>query len=351
MSVTGSSDDMPTAAPLNVDVTILQCPLNGDPLHQEGDWLVSSRGERYPIIQGVPVLLVKTTDPTLWVVSASYDAARNQPDDPYHEGTIGCGQAEMRRLRERLKDGVERDVDPIISSLIGATSGYMYVEMVGSLPVVPIPDIRLPQGNGRLLDIGCNWGRWSVAAARKGYKVVGVDPSLGAVLAARRLADKMGLDAQFVVGDALHLPFRAGSFDNIFSYSVLQHFSYGDCAKAIDEAGRVSAPGASLTIQMPNVFGIRCLYHQARRRFREATGFAVRYYTPARLSRTFDSYGPNRLEVDGFFGLGIQPTDRPLVSGFKRRVIDASEILRGLSRWVPGLKYTADSLYVRATRQ
>ena len=38
----------------------------------------------------------------------------------------------------------------------------------------------------RLLDLGSSWGRWSIAAARKGYSVVGLDPSLGAVLAARR---------------------------------------------------------------------------------------------------------------------------------------------------------------------
>ena len=29
----------------------------------------------------------------------------------------------------------------------------------------------------------------------------------------------------FVVGDARFLPFRSGSFDYVWSYSVLQHFS------------------------------------------------------------------------------------------------------------------------------
>jgi SAM-dependent methyltransferase len=76
----------------------------------------------------------------------------------------------------------------------------------------PIPDIRLPQGQAKLLlDVGCSWGRWSIAARRKGYSPVGLDPSLGAVLAARRIADSLGLAFYGVVGDARILPFRAGS--------------------------------------------------------------------------------------------------------------------------------------------
>ena len=48
-------------------------------------------------------------------------------------------------------------------------------------------ELLLDLPRGPLLDIGCSWGRWSLAAARKGYSVVGIDPSLGAVMAARRI--------------------------------------------------------------------------------------------------------------------------------------------------------------------
>jgi 2-polyprenyl-3-methyl-5-hydroxy-6-metoxy-1,4-benzoquinol methylase len=341
----------PKTSELTVDITILRCPLNGDALRVDGEWLISTKGERYPIIQGVPVLLVETNDPTLWVVSASYNAARDNSNDVYHEDTIGCGPVELGRLRDKLKSDKDANVDPVIASLVAATGGHLYLDLVGALPEVPIPNIRLSESAGSLLDIGCNWGRWSIAAARKGRTVVGIDPSLGAVLAAKRLADKLGVDAQFIVGDALRLPFAAGTFDTVFSYSVLQHFSREDCAAAIREAARVSALDGSLMVQMPNAFGLRSSYHIARRRCRSVSGFAVRYYTPRNLSRMFaDNYGANRLEVDGYFGLGIQPSDRRLLSPFKRRVIDASEFLRGVARWLPGLKYIADSLYVHAQK-
>src|SRR5204863_8472237 len=136
----------------------------------------------------------------------------------------------------------------------------------GVLDRYPIPVLRLPDGGGRrLLDVGCSWGRWSMAAARNGYRVVGIDPSLGAVMAARRVARDLKFDASFVVGDARFLPFVQDSFDTVFSYSVIQHFSKVDAKQAIGEIARVLAHGGTTKVQMPSQLGIRCLYHQFRR--------------------------------------------------------------------------------------
>jgi len=308
-------------------------------------------GECYPIIQGVPVLLTKTEDPTHWVLSASYDAARNRPDDVYYEDTIGLFPADLANLKEQMKSGLIDSVDPIVSFLVGATSGNMYRDLIGKLETIPIPEFRMPSGNGLMLDIGCSWGRWSVAAAQNGYTVVGIDPSLGAVLAAKRLTQELGIDAQFVVADALRLPFQDKTFDYIFSYSVLQHLSRDDCEKITREAGRVSNDNAELMIQMANMFGIRSLYHLARRGFRSGSGFDVRYYSPNQLVRMFEkNYGHSRLSVDCYFGLGIQAADRHVVSTPKRLVIDASEFLRSAAGHLPFLRYAADSLYICSYR-
>jgi hypothetical protein len=37
-----------------------------------------------------------------------------------------------------------------------------------------------PKGRDKLSDVGCSWGRWSIAPAKKGFSVVGIDSSLGA---------------------------------------------------------------------------------------------------------------------------------------------------------------------------
>jgi SAM-dependent methyltransferase len=162
-------------------------------------------------------------------------------------------------------------IDPIVSFLVGATNGIAYKHLRGRLSDYPIPELRLPTANGKvLLDVGCNWGRWCIAAARLGYVPIGVDPSLGAVLAAKRVAAQLGLYIQLVVGDARFLPFPSDSMDFAFSYSVLQHFARADAISAVKEIGRVLKTGGMSLVQMPTVCGVRCLYHQARGNF--ATG-------------------------------------------------------------------------------
>ncbi|MBM5784709.1 MAG: class I SAM-dependent methyltransferase [Cyanobacteria bacterium K_DeepCast_35m_m1_288] len=335
----------------------LRCPSSGEPLGLEGDALHTGDGISYPIVHGVPVLLPPTERPTLWVATASRQQAGANPSDPWQLGTIGLSPRELAELKSRVEAHLTtpEPIDPVVSFLIGATNGHLYDQLRGQLRSLPIPALRLPRarGNELLLDVGCSWGRWSIAAARAGYQVIGIDPSLGAVLAGQRLAKAMGLDQriQFVCGDALRLPLAASSVDQVFSYSVLQHFARDDFARALQQLAIVSKPGARLLIQMPNRFGLRSIFHIVKRRFQEPSGFDVRYYTPNQLKHQVSmTYGPTSLEVDGFFGLGIQPTDLPLMTKPKQLVIHASEALRRLCYKLPPLKFFADSLYLRALR-
>src|SRR6185436_11504330 len=157
-------------------------------------------------------------------------------------------------------------IDEFVQGEIPYTSGNLYFSVQHKLTRYPIPETRLRKGNGeRLLDIGCNWGRWSIAAAQKGYKPIGIDPSLDAVLAARRVSKQLGVETDFVVGDARYLPFLADSFDTVFSYGVFQHFSKENVRTSLDEIGRVLKRDGNTLIQMPNKYGIR-QYQQYRRR-------------------------------------------------------------------------------------
>jgi SAM-dependent methyltransferase len=239
-----------------------------------------------------------------------------------------------------------------VSFLIGATNGIAYKHLIGKLQEYPIPELCLPSANGQvLLDVGCNWGRWCIAAARLGYTPIGIDPSLGAVLAAKRVAAQLGLNVKFVVGDARFLPFRTGSMDVVFSYSVLQHFSKGDASRAIKEVGRVLQANGKSVVQMPTVLGFRCMYHQARRRFREARDFEVRYWSIPALRQVFTKHvGRTTFSVDCFLGIGLQAADLRLMPLSLRVVIRVSELLRKTSRVLPWFCYVADSVYVESTR-
>jgi SAM-dependent methyltransferase len=326
------------------------------PLEQEGSFLVCPGGHDYPVVDGVPILLLADKEQTIGIAKASLASARlvaegGVSEDPWFTSTLGISEAEKAGILELAKSP-GASIDPVVQFMIGATNGLLYKDLIGKCKSYTIPELRLQPGNGgRLLDIGCNWGRWSVAAARLGYRPVGIDPSLGAVFAARRVSRQLGLTADFVVGDARFLPFPDGFFDAVFSYSVIQHFSKDDARRSLAEAGRVLKPGGHSLVQMPNRFGLRCLFHQAGRGFRSAAGFEVRYWSLPELRRAFTStIGPARFSVDCFFGLGLQAADLNLMSRRNRSVVQLSEFLRLLSKRLPVLSYLADSIYVESIR-
>ena len=237
---------------------------------------------------------------------------------------------------------------------VAKTCGRLYAPVIGRLDQYPIPELRLPPGQGQLfLDIGCNWGRWSIAAARAGYDVVGIDPSLGAVLAARRICEQLGLKARFVVADCRFLPFAPALFGVGFCYGVFQHIDKDRALLSLAELGRVLEPGGTSLVQLPHLYGIRSLYNYARRGFRAPVKFDdIRYWTLAEMQRACArTIGPASLSVDAYFGLGIQSSDVHLLPWRFRLVVHASGALRRLSMKLPWLRHCADSIYVTARRQ
>jgi ubiquinone/menaquinone biosynthesis C-methylase UbiE/uncharacterized protein YbaR (Trm112 family) len=313
---------------------LVVCPRDKKPLELEGDFLVCPDDHRYRVLEGVPILLVSEAQQT------------------HIEGTRALALAESGDASQlaRFQVGPE-DIDPFVKNAIGATNGGLYQHLVGNLKEYPIPALRLPRGQGGLfLEVGSNWGRWCLAAQRLGYRPVGIDPSLKSVRAARRVAQQLGVRATYLVADGRFLPFPDGMFQTVFSYSVLQHLSKADVATVLPEIRRVLSPGGECLVQMPNVFGIRCFYHQARRGFRETREFEVRYWTAGELRKAFARIGPAQISVDGFFSLNAQISDVHLMPPRYRAIVYASEALRKASESVPALTYVADSLYVSARK-
>jgi len=97
----------------------------------------------------------------------------------------------------------------------------------------------------RIIEIGCGGGQNSIALAKQGAKVVGIDPSTGQLDYARRLSRKEGLDIPFVEASAEDLSrFQNASFDlAVSSYSL----GYADdLGRAFREAWRILVPGGHL---------------------------------------------------------------------------------------------------------
>jgi SAM-dependent methyltransferase len=313
----------------------LVCPRDRAPLGVSDDELVCGEGHSYRRVGGIPVLLAEEVSPTHPAFAESL--ARAEEGD-----SAGSRPVEARG-----------GVDPFVQGILVDTCGQMYRPLLHKLARYPIPELRLPaSAGGRLLDIGCGWGRWCVAAARKGFAPIGLDPSLESVEAAVRVADQLEVDAQFVVGDGRHLPFAAETFDAVFSYSVLQHFGEEDVRLVLDEVRRVLKPNGTAVVEMPNKYGLRNLYQQARRRFRVPVGFEVRYWRPSQLRAAFENaIGPAAITVDAYFFINGQPADRDLLPARYRAALSVSEALRRASRRAPALVHAADSLYVTAWKR
>ncbi len=98
----------------------------------------------------------------------------------------------------------------------------------------------------KVIDIACGKGTSALRIARKyGCRVTAVDLSPELIEEARRLSQRRGLSSQveFVVADAMDLPFADRSFDCAVSQAML--VLVDDKVQTIKEAARVLKPGGT----------------------------------------------------------------------------------------------------------
>ena len=317
----------------------LVCPRDHGQLNQQGNELVcqTDAEHRYPVVDGIPVMLIQGVPITIAACARSLEAER------------------LTKYSTTVSDAPASDsaVDPFVQKIIVGTHGLLYKSLEGNMKTYPIPEIPLPPGNERrLLDIGCNWGRWDFAAARRGYRVIGIDPNIDAVMAARRIKRQLGLTKiDHVVGDGRYLPFKNQCFDIVFSFGVLQHFAKEDARKSLAEAKRVVKSTGETLIQMANRYGLRNCYSLVRQKLTRDSGvFRVRYWGPKELMQAFSEIiGPSRMFADGFLTLNTQESDISMLPPRYRLVVRTSLLLRRISGKFSPLGYLADSLYFSST--
>jgi SAM-dependent methyltransferase len=121
---------------------------------------------------------------------------------------------------------------------------------------IDLDRLGLPAG-ATLLDLGCGHGRHTFDALRRNLDVVAFDLDVEALQKVTAMTAAMKLESEVparvldgvVRGDALRLPFDAGSFDAILVSEVLEHIP--DDRVAMVEISRVLKPGGRLAVSVP----------------------------------------------------------------------------------------------------
>jgi SAM-dependent methyltransferase len=166
-----------TSAPL--ELTVARAARDGQVVSGE---LVSSRGKRYPIVNGVPRFVDSASYATSFGVEWSR-WSRTQFDSE----NVG---RPMAGYTARMWDSVTGKGD---AGLDGQT----------------------------IVEYGCGPGRFLETVRAKGGRAVGLELSAAADVAGRNFADDPNV--LVVQGDILNPPFREGVFDGAYSIGVLHH--------------------------------------------------------------------------------------------------------------------------------
>jgi SAM-dependent methyltransferase len=111
----------------------------------------------------------------------------------------------------------------------------------------------------RILDVGCGFGAFVMAARQAGFDARGLDlAGFEIAFARKRLELEMpgaDVEAIYQVGDGQDLPFPDGSFEGVTLWNVAEHVP--DAERLVAECARLLVPGGALFVICPNYAAFR----------------------------------------------------------------------------------------------
>ena len=103
----------------------------------------------------------------------------------------------------------------------------------------------------RILEIGCGTGVNTLLMAKRGAKVTLLDYEKGALRIAKKTAEALSVDAEFVYGDVFDYDFGK-EFDIVHSEGVVEHFLNERRQRIIDLHSQALVRGGRCVIIVPN---------------------------------------------------------------------------------------------------
>lgn len=230
---------------MNTFENIIKCPnCNKNLLVKEKKIVCENCREIYPIIYGIPVLITKKECTRLNL-------------DYYSENT------EKKILDSNIFNKNKNGIMNYLKEILIYTNGIPY-QKISEPNKYPIANIPFENNNSDLLllDIGCGWGRWTISAAQKGYKSIGVDRNLTFLIFAKKISESLNVkNCNFICSDVLNLPIKPDIFDRAFSYSFLQHFSENNLKIILKKTHEIMKSKSIFKTQMVNKYSLRGYYN------------------------------------------------------------------------------------------
>ena len=165
------------------------------------------------------------------------------------------------------------------SSFSSDLSVQLAIHRESRRPLLKMLARHLPlRSPSRFLEVGCGTGLDTclLSRARPAADAVAVDLAEQAVARARRHAQELGLDVQWMAADLTALPFADEFFDLVFSQGVIEHLS--DPGPAVREQVRVLRAGGVLVVDVPQKYNLYTWRkHRAMRENRWDWGWETEY--------------------------------------------------------------------------
>jgi SAM-dependent methyltransferase len=150
---------------------------------------------------------------------------------------------------------------------------------------------------GAVLDAGCGTGENALHVASLGLHVVGVDVAETALSIAREKAAGRGIDAEFVVGDALHLDRLGRAFETVLDCGLFHTFDSDERRDYVAGLASATSRGGELYVLCfsdvgPDGGGPHPISQgELRAAFKRRGGWRVASVSPDRIQTRFDAQG------------------------------------------------------------